>query len=526
MYTDTAATRATIEAEIARVAAHLASLKRHLNTFNPDSRLPAELLVRIFHAATKGAVRWKCFFPIIHVCHHWRKVAIACRSLWSTPLFDEEGCRQPEVAQTMMEWASPLPLSIRMNDLPEDSAALSQAFDLNGMSSLRLEMLPTDFSEAMELLHGSPGTNLKHIVLCTHHLPTLALPQVLFSGHMTSLSHLHLQRCKVPWALVATSLPASIRSLAFVGCRKAIKRDLFMSILQAPSNLHTLVLDTPIHSLSEEPSTVVLSNLSHLSLGRYTFRDTTTLLRVLQFPFETATVSLQPVDEAPSPGDRITSPMSRFGLTGTSNTRIERTLQFDITANSTFALWKEDYSQLQADRYHVVPDVFLNFYEVKFSYTTAVECMASISVVGLETLVLTTGHSGFSRKIQPTDWLEFFQKHDGIQHIVLHTKQISWESFFQALATHVHTTKECQLRRMTIASDLLEYSGVEEVVTFLTAYKDATNRKLQVTMTGVKRRVVHKLYGRDSICSIELVEDFQTAIYTPQLPNVRFLELD
>jgi hypothetical protein len=93
-------------------------LKTRRNTLAPVSRLPTEILARIFatiaHSCLDGfgypILSWIC--SVTAVCGHWRAIALGCPSLWcfinsNQPIWNEEMLKRSKAA----------PLIIKVDDL-------------------------------------------------------------------------------------------------------------------------------------------------------------------------------------------------------------------------------------------------------------------------------------------------------------------------------------------------------------------------------------------------------------------------
>lgn len=71
--------------KILRLLHHVVALKGVHNSYLPVSRLPAELLLRIFRSCTsQNGIRDRNWLAFSQVCTHWRRLALADPSLWNT----------------------------------------------------------------------------------------------------------------------------------------------------------------------------------------------------------------------------------------------------------------------------------------------------------------------------------------------------------------------------------------------------------------------------------------------------------
>jgi hypothetical protein len=111
--------RTDLESRISALLIEVAHLRREQNTLTPVSRLPPEVLSRIFvhardlelgtspfaFARVNLVPLWKI---LIHTCSHWRTVALGCSILWSVIQYSPHW----GWSTTALEHASMTPLSI------------------------------------------------------------------------------------------------------------------------------------------------------------------------------------------------------------------------------------------------------------------------------------------------------------------------------------------------------------------------------------------------------------------------------
>ncbi|KAL0572653.1 hypothetical protein V5O48_009311 [Marasmius crinis-equi] len=120
-----------LDAQVAKISEEAAMIleKARLLKFKRNSltliyQLPPELLSRIFHFHAKHTIQVNYEFQggdlvnFMHVCQHWRKVAVETPDIWSTPDF-----RRPKWAQEMVARSKTTPLTLVTSNLAGESHA-------------------------------------------------------------------------------------------------------------------------------------------------------------------------------------------------------------------------------------------------------------------------------------------------------------------------------------------------------------------------------------------------------------------
>ncbi|KAL0565106.1 hypothetical protein V5O48_016929 [Marasmius crinis-equi] len=219
-------------------------LKSKRNSFTPACRLPAEVLGEIFaifvivsrasagHAIVgrlvtllqpelkdKLPVRWSA---VLHICRHWRAVALDTPKVWSAPDFNH-----PSWARRMIELSKAAPLTIDtsnvaslLRSLPEVNppqvvaVSIQETFkvvsealgEIGRVTTLRLEAgrwaLERILSTSPSMLQPAPVlTSL--IVTNRYHSESnsdvFVLPEDFIAQRAPQLSHLELGDCCIPW---------------------------------------------------------------------------------------------------------------------------------------------------------------------------------------------------------------------------------------------------------------------------------------------------------------------------------------
>ncbi|KAJ7461515.1 hypothetical protein FB451DRAFT_1497381, partial [Mycena latifolia] len=126
-----------INAQLRLREAELKKIRNYSAAIAPIRKLPVELLVDMFLLSLVGAdvfLSRKKVFSLVHVCRHWRQVALNTPHMWATPV----ALRPPGIkpthyylasTKTWLDRSSPLPLSLRI--FPQDvDADLTSLMDV------------------------------------------------------------------------------------------------------------------------------------------------------------------------------------------------------------------------------------------------------------------------------------------------------------------------------------------------------------------------------------------------------------
>lgn len=99
--------KATLEKIIKQISRNIRTLKTKRNTLAAVSRLPAELLSRIFHLARDDANGKYSWIYATLTCRAWRLCALSCATLWTNI-----DCMKIMWAQEMLSRSRDAPLNI------------------------------------------------------------------------------------------------------------------------------------------------------------------------------------------------------------------------------------------------------------------------------------------------------------------------------------------------------------------------------------------------------------------------------
>ncbi|EDR14559.1 uncharacterized protein LACBIDRAFT_305269 [Laccaria bicolor S238N-H82] len=201
------AARHRIDQEIWKMEGAIRALRSRRNSLAAISRLPPEVLSRIFvcHAATYELnMDW---VKITHVSRHWRTVAIGCPHLWTTLVF-----ARPRWVEEMLKRSKMAPLVIdgRFGSMYIVKPKLTEGVQLamNHISRVReLNLVSTSawFGNLLSIVPRA-APMLQALVLSTStklstepfHI-NYFIPPELFSDDSSQLRRLELIHCNLDW---------------------------------------------------------------------------------------------------------------------------------------------------------------------------------------------------------------------------------------------------------------------------------------------------------------------------------------
>ncbi|KAI0059580.1 hypothetical protein BV25DRAFT_1054039 [Artomyces pyxidatus] len=252
----------------------LRALKKHRNTLSPISRLPPEILSRIFsHLAAPSLNTPWMWQTVSHVCRRWREVAVFSPLLWTSIDF-----RSAAWTMEFLQRSQYAPLAVHTGDLLHRDINSVQ-WALHEMPRIRELSLSgnTDTLERLEdhLLEESPLLETLSLSATSHGRgfdDCYIVPDGLLAGYAPRLRKLSLSMCRVsptlPILAGLTHFHASVPDPR--GCFPV--SDL-LALLSMMPLLETLILEHAVPALettgctgSEEP-VVTLNRLASLQLN-------------------------------------------------------------------------------------------------------------------------------------------------------------------------------------------------------------------------------------------------------------------
>ncbi|KAF5325100.1 hypothetical protein D9619_010019 [Psilocybe cf. subviscida] len=140
-----------IDEEITDLRARLSLLQNRRNGLAPVSKLPDEILVRIFlifrDSTDLHPKKWQ---HITHICQYWRHVAVRSPSLW-TQLHDFP----PALAQLMLERSQNAPLHVRLTFRHSVTTLTAILHEIERIRTLNVDLGPSNFLDTIyDILAG------------------------------------------------------------------------------------------------------------------------------------------------------------------------------------------------------------------------------------------------------------------------------------------------------------------------------------------------------------------------------------
>ncbi|TFK66676.1 hypothetical protein BDN72DRAFT_899620 [Pluteus cervinus] len=278
--------RTQIDLEIAELKSRLRYLHTARNALAPVSRLPSEILAKIFHLLRVdeyGEVVPKEILPISWVSHHWREVVLADATLWDhidnsnyrwaiwcfirskqVPLFVQLSSQVTTIlsAETMSRLYRELPHvhSLKLGEWDTRPGTLREEYPIAD---------ETEF-QSPELEHS--GNTLT--VLQTLHL-TGYIADSFNSYAMPHLADLKLQDCRFNWA---EFLVPSLKTLFIQDPQLTVHADDLLRLLSKMPLLEEITLNgvlsgvrAPDHEMGGDPLRVQVScpNLISFKISDY-----------------------------------------------------------------------------------------------------------------------------------------------------------------------------------------------------------------------------------------------------------------
>ncbi|TFK60885.1 hypothetical protein BDN72DRAFT_904604 [Pluteus cervinus] len=265
--------RNKVDQEISQLQDRVILFKTFRNSLAPVSRLPTEILSKVFTCVQDGLDPsdqddyHDALFFITWVCREWRYTALATPQIW-TIIADtiSESPLDIQQIEAFIQRSKKYPLSVTLSD-PSDDGLITC---LTQMPRIwKLELL-----DAGNLLHRRENRKQIQAALSrtAPQLSFLALEVIsfpkfrLFSGNHPKLESIRLESCTLAFP-TATSRSllcgTTITCLHFINHRPLIGAPSFSKVLISLPNLEELLLDYSLsdHKIARVYPTVTLPNL-------------------------------------------------------------------------------------------------------------------------------------------------------------------------------------------------------------------------------------------------------------------------
>jgi hypothetical protein len=280
------------------------SLFTRRNALVPISRLPPEILARVFHLLVLeepplSGGRSLGWIKVTHVCRHWRQVALDDSSLWAQIWGIPTNAKW---ISEMLTRAKNAPLDIELDDLitSSEEALLMIPPHLSHTRQLRLHSLSGLSSDNVREIYSWDAPALEQFELTVPAYSPISFPDLggnmLFKGHAPRLRTLSLSRVIIPWSFIPRGQLTQLEIVCLDedGDSPGDLNQLIDLLVNCPA-LEILALDSCLPSqLTELPygRTIHLPHLSHLRLCGSTSRIINIMLKMLKLPSST-TLHLQ-----------------------------------------------------------------------------------------------------------------------------------------------------------------------------------------------------------------------------------------
>ena len=257
------------------------TLKSRRNSLAAISRLPPEILSKIFAATIKPWLLTMDWVKVTHVSHHWRTVAIGCPRLWTTLAF-----ARPRWVEEMLKRSKMALLVIDAERFESMGSKSTEAVQLamNHISHVRELSIVSPSASLGKLFSSVPraAPMLQVLVLYTatssykeSFHENYTIPPELFIDDSSQLRCLELTHCKLDWTshLLKGLTHLKVHDTA-PGTRPSTP--LFLDVLEQLPTLTVLNLHDALPHVADGFSTVLyqhivkLRSLTHLHLlGSY-----------------------------------------------------------------------------------------------------------------------------------------------------------------------------------------------------------------------------------------------------------------
>ncbi|KAF5310141.1 hypothetical protein D9619_010579 [Psilocybe cf. subviscida] len=252
-------------------------LKTRRNTYAPISRLPSELLVKIFAELRgddddddddgSGIVDVRAWHHVTHVCRHWRCVALNATILWTKP-----PAQLHEYTLLMLERSRTTPLKIKLHETTSQDTSTA-IFNHLGRIDMLIAQQPKDALDRLQrALLSSARTSSKMKSLQIDQTPVFSGPRFILRAstmrNLTSLTSLWFCGIIIDWQMFPMR---GLTDLALIHLRSfaALSFKQFIDVLRGMPRLEKLCFsfdDFQIESPPFTPEPLVMPHLVEFQL--------------------------------------------------------------------------------------------------------------------------------------------------------------------------------------------------------------------------------------------------------------------
>ncbi|TFK63597.1 hypothetical protein BDN72DRAFT_963813 [Pluteus cervinus] len=287
-----------IDKEITQLQERLCSLRTFRNSLPPISKIPTEILSKIFSESQEpikssflDEVDLRSRFCISWVCRHWRRTALATPNLWTIiSKKNRNSAIDIDFAQQFLVRSRDLKISVNIFQPTRDLLSIL-ASHMHRTEHLRMVDVPMTLESDILFLHPTPV--LFSLDLSNTHIPYESDPEP--SGIVPQLHHLSISAMhfETPSPLITPTL----RSLRIINTLDGIDVNYLLRMLPLLENLTELVL---VSALEDQDVTIpteriLLPRLESLTLSESNRGSVFDLLDSLNVP-QTAITLIWPED--------------------------------------------------------------------------------------------------------------------------------------------------------------------------------------------------------------------------------------
>ncbi|KAG0696804.1 hypothetical protein DFH29DRAFT_836562 [Suillus ampliporus] len=274
---------------MAELAESLCTLRSRRNALAYISSLPSELLATIFTYILEEQVFNRCRgVPrpgaptceiVMHVCRHWRQVALACPTLWA--FIDHAPARRLTIMLERSKTAA-LVVLYTSSHLHCIVQALSQ---LPRIKVLQLSVSSRDVDRISDCLSSQPAPLLETFKLYVLERPGIVRPisDAIFQGRAPQLRSVELIQCTFSWT---SSIFSGLRTLNLRQTGATLSQ--LLSVLRRMPGLEQLMLEALSTSSGDAEvfDQIPLTRLKSIALNSSTVQSTISLFSHLALPVD------------------------------------------------------------------------------------------------------------------------------------------------------------------------------------------------------------------------------------------------
>ncbi|KDQ60113.1 hypothetical protein JAAARDRAFT_595885 [Jaapia argillacea MUCL 33604] len=295
------------------------ALARHRNKLAPISTLPDELLLKIF--ATCVADQPLCqlnspstrysecitlpdwWINITYVCHHWRTLAIASRSLWThppmfSPVWGPEMIRRSDSLPLVIQWSVSDPTWHPQFTWQHSSVPDMITAEITRVKELSFCSFPHGTEIISKPLRGLSATQLESLSWKAHENARRSPQPVVLDIDCPNLRRLFVRDIAIHWNSQILRAPMLVSLVLICGLEcspRAPSTRQLLDVLRSCNKLQTLTLKVPIPRIAhgvelplDTDTPIPLPQLQCISL-QWDCRSCTDLLNLLAYPASVST---------------------------------------------------------------------------------------------------------------------------------------------------------------------------------------------------------------------------------------------